>query len=68
MAVEIVTTTEQIIRFDLGELTLNERTGIVRFDRINATTIPNKVREFSRVLADVAVMMENRKGGDDEQS
>jgi hypothetical protein len=63
MGVRIKTSTERVISFDLGEIAVYEETGTVRFRSITATADPAKVREFAKVLEDVAVMMENCGGG-----
>jgi hypothetical protein len=58
MSVEISTCTERTITFGLGSVTLCEETGTVYFGAMAGTDNCAEVREFARVLEDVAVMME----------
>jgi hypothetical protein len=63
MNVSSKTKTERTISFDLGEITLCEETATVCFRDILATADPVKVREFGKVLEDIAVTMETCGGG-----
>jgi hypothetical protein len=62
MGVNITTRTERTICFGLGAVTFCEESGTVRFGVTGTTTNARKVREFAKVLEDVAVMMENCEG------
>jgi hypothetical protein len=58
MSVKIETVKERKIVCDLGTVTFHDETGSVRFRIIDRTANPRAVRELSKVLEDVAVMME----------
>jgi hypothetical protein len=62
--VEITTSTKRTIRFSLGSIELYEESGTVNFGTISSTADYAKVRELSKVLEDVAVMMESYGGQD----
>jgi hypothetical protein len=55
----------QTIRFALGKIIFCALNGRINFGTINSTTNPGEVREFAKILEDVATMMENC-GGHDE--
>jgi hypothetical protein len=64
MSVDITTSTKRTIRFSLGSIELYEESRVVNFGVISSTANYAKVRELSKVLDDVAVLMENCGGHD----